>query len=176
MSRLAKRVITIPPTVEISLSSQKVLVRGPAGKNELLLHPEIEVIREAEKIWVKSPNLALTGTFNSLIYNLIWGVDKGYRMSLEVKGVGYKVSLRNGELELSVGKSHLDYVSIPCELQVELKSNRIIITGSDKQRVFEFANHIRVLRPPSIYKKNKGIYFLGEEKNLKLRSGKTLRK
>ncbi|CAG8684979.1 5336_t:CDS:1 [Racocetra fulgida] len=176
MSRLAKRVITIPPTVEISLSSQKILVQGPAGKNELLLHPEIEVIREAEKIWVKSPNLALTGTFNSLIYNLIWGADKGYRVVLEVKGVGYKVGLRNGELGLSVGKSHLDYVSIPRELQVELKSNQINITGSDKQRVFEFANHIRVLRPPSIYKKNKGIYFLGEEKNLKLRSGKTLRK
>ncbi|CAG8455243.1 21707_t:CDS:1 [Gigaspora margarita] len=176
MSQLTKRVITIPSTVEISLTAQKILAQGPAGKNELLLNPEIEVIREAEKIWIKSNNLALTGTFNSLIYNLILGVEKGYQAILDVKGVGYKVNLRDRMLELTVGNSHLDYIPIPPELKIEIKGNRITIIGSEKQKVFAFAKHIRTLRPPSIYKENKGIYLLGEDNNIKLRPGKTLRK
>lgn len=177
MSQLTNRIIIIPPQVEIVVDSRKVLVQGPLGKNELLINPIVEIIRTENKITTKSVNLALAGTFNSLIYNMIVGVSQGYQKTLEVKGVGYKVILKNDKLEFALGKSHYDYVTIPPELKVKLAGNKIIITGLDKQKVGKFAsNDIKVLRPPSIYKKNKGIYHLGEEKNIKIKPGKTLRK
>ena len=118
--------------------------------------------------------MVLAGTYNALISNLIKGVREGYEENLEVKGVGYKVVLKDKRLELSLGKSHLDYVDIPPELEVKVESNKIIIKGKDKQKVTSFAAAIRRLRLPSIYKKDKGIYYFGEE--IKLRSGKSLNK
>lgn len=178
MSKLTNRIIIIPPEVEVVVEKEKILVRGSLGKNELLINPAVEIIHTANKISTQSTaNLALAGTFNSLIYNLIEGVSRGYKETLEVRGVGYKVAWKNDQLEFSLGKSHYDYVPIPAGLQVELTGNKIIITGIDKQKVRKFAaNDIKVLCPPSIYKKNKGIYYLGEEKNIKLKVGKSLRK
>ena len=108
---------------------------------------------------------------------MIEGVNHGYKEVLEVKGVGYKVTQKDSKLEFALGKSHLDYVVIPSDLKVELEGNKIIITGLDKQKVHRFAhNDIKILRRPSVYKKNKGIYYLEEEKSIKLRPGKSLRK
>jgi large subunit ribosomal protein L6 len=171
MSKLTNRIITIPSEVEISQMEGKIFAQGPQGKNELNLNPNVEVIRDGNKISTTSTNLALAGTFNSLIFGLIEGVSKGYKVILEVKGVGYKVAHRDGKIELALGKSHLDYVPIPPDLQVAVENNKITITGVDKQKLHKFAaNEIKILRPPSIYKKDRGIYYLGE--NIKLRAGK----
>jgi ribosomal protein L6P/L9E len=87
------------------------------------------------------------------------------------------VSLKEGKLEFSLGKSHFNHVVIPRGLQVQVENNKITIKGSDKQKVNKFAaNDIRSLRKPSIYKKSKGIYYLGEEETIRLKAGKSLNK
>jgi large subunit ribosomal protein L6 len=177
MSKLTNRIIIVPPQVKVIVEKEKILARGPQGENELTINPVVEVQQEAKQILVRGENLVLVGTYNSLIYNLLHGVSQGYQKILEVKGVGYKVVLEGQKLKFSLGKSHSDYVDIPPDLKVVLEGNKIIISGVDKQKVHKFAaNDIKILRPPSIYKKNKGIYYLDEEKDLKLRPGKTLRK
>jgi len=139
--------------------------------------PAVEVIKEEDKITTKSNNSSLAGTYNSLISSMIKGVVEGHISIVEVKGVGYKVSLKEGKLEFSLGKSHLNYVVVPRELQVQVEGNKITIKGSDKQKVTKFAaNDIRSLRKPSIYKKSKGIYYVGEEETIKLKAGKSLNK
>ncbi|CAG8834974.1 19473_t:CDS:1, partial [Racocetra persica] len=50
--------------------------------------------------------------------------SKGYRATLEVKGVGYKVAYKEGKIELSLGKSHVDYVPIPLGLQAAVETNK----------------------------------------------------
>src|SRR5438034_1993118 len=166
MSRIANRIILLPPNVKINLTKGKISAHGPLGHSEeLIIPPEVEIIQQANEILTKSPNTALAGTYNSLISNLIEGTEKGYERIVEVRGSGYKVIQKEEKLEFSLGKSHLDYVTVPAQLEVKLERNRIIVKGLSKQRVTAFvANDIRrsLRRMPSIYKKNKGIYYLGE--------------
>lgn len=178
MSKIANRIISIPPNVKINLMEKEFRAEGPLGQSELLTIPSsIELIREENKILTKSENNALAGTYNSLIYNMIKGVTEGYERILEVKGIGYKVVLANKKLEFALGKSHLIYIDIPSQLEVKVEGNKITIKGLNKQIVNKFAaNEIKPLREPSIYKKSKGIYYLGEEENIKLKPGKSLNK
>ncbi len=47
---------------------------------------------------------------------------EGYELSLELIGVGYKVSLQGNVLNLSLGYSHSIYFEIPNELKVNVES------------------------------------------------------
>src|SRR6185312_7544493 len=58
-------------------------------------------------------------------------------------------------------------------IEVKVESNKVIIRGKNKQKVTSFAAAIRGLRLPSIYKKDKGIYYLGEAETIKLKARKS---
>src|SRR3954464_14518286 len=115
MSKIANRIIPIPTNVKVSLNKEIFFAEGPLGRSEELTIPStIEIVNEENKLFTKftkSENIALAGTYNSLIYNIIKGVVEGYEKVLEVKGIGYKVSLKDKILEFSLGKSHLVYIS-----------------------------------------------------------------
>src|SRR6185503_13531886 len=177
MSKIADRVIYIPEKVKVNLGRGTISAEGPLGKSEELSIPSnLEITNQENKLNTKSVNSALAGTYNALISNLIKGVAEGHESIIEVKGVGYKVSSKEGKLEFSLGKSHLNYVTIPAELEVKVEGNKITIRGKDKQKATSFAAAIRNLRLPSIYKKDKGIYYLGEAETIKLKAGKSLNK
>jgi len=177
MSKIANRIISIPEKVKVNLERGIIFVEGPLGKSEELIIPSnLEIINQENKLSTKSVNSALAGTYNSLISNLIKGVVEGHESIVEVKGIGYKVSLNERKLEFFLGKSHPDYLVVPFGLEVKVEGGKIIIRGKDKQKVNNFAAKIRCLRLPSIYKKDKGIYYLGEAENIKLKAGKSLNK
>ena len=69
----------------------------------------------------------------------IKGVTEGYQEILEVKGIGYKVSLKDNKLEFLLGKSHPIILDIPKELKVKVEGSKIIIKGVNKQQVRKFA-------------------------------------
>jgi len=76
-----------------------------------------------------------------------------------------------------LGKSHPILLDIPKELEVKIDGNKIIIKGVNKQQVRKFAaSDIKPLCLPSVYKKAKGIYYVGEEEGIKLKPGKSLNK
>jgi large subunit ribosomal protein L6 len=177
MSKIANRIISIPANVKIYYQEGVISAEGPLGKSEkLTICPEVEIVIQEDKISTKSVNSALAGTYNALISNLVKGVVEGYKTVVKVEGVGYKVALKDKKLEFSLGKSHLDYLDIPPGLKVKVKGNEITVESLDKQEGSSFvANHIRPLRRPSIYKKSKGIYYLGEEETIKLKTGKSLK-
>ncbi|CAG8451856.1 7339_t:CDS:10 [Scutellospora calospora] len=174
MSKIANRVILIPQKVKINLGVGTISAEGPLGKGEELIIPaNLEIINQENNLITKSTNYALAGTYNALISNMIKGVVEGHESIVEVKGVGYKVFSKEGKLEFFLGKSHPDYVVIPPELEVKVTGNKITIKGKDKQKVTNLAAAIRCLRLPNIYKKDKGIYYLGEAKTIKLKAGKS---
>ena len=180
MSKIADRIIPIPEKVKINLGEGVISAEGPLGKSEELSIPAtLKVIIEENKLSIKaadSSSIPLAGTFNALISNNIKGVVKPYEVVLEIKGVGYKVLLNGNELELFLGKSHTDRIKIREELEVKVESSKIIIKGKDKQKVSSFAANIRCLRLPSIYKRNKGIYYLGEAETIKVKAAKSASK
>lgn len=177
MSKVANRIIPVPSNVKVFVSKESIAVEGPLGRSEIFFPSGLEVASKESKISTKSKNAALAGTHNSLIYNAIKGVTKGYREILEVKGIGYKVSLKDNKLEFLLGKSHPIILDIPKGLKIKVEGNKIIIEGVNKQQVRKFAvNDIKSLCLPSVYKKSKGIYYVGEEESIKLKPGKSLNK
>ena len=99
----------------------------------------------------------------ALLANMIDGVTNGYKKRLEIQGVGYKAELKGKNLVLSVGFANQITMPIPaqrdrCTLE---GSNKIHVTGADKQAVGQFAADVRKVRKPEPYK-GKGIRYEGE--------------
>ena len=167
MSRIGKRVLTIPENVNVELNEQTIVVKGPKGELTLNLDPSVKVKVEEGSITVLPLNELkhtneMHGTINAHIRNMIIGVTSGYTKGLEIVGVGYRFTVKGKVLAIQDGKSHLDNVDIPEGLTVKQVSNtEIEISGIDKCKVGEFAAEIRDLRKPEPYK-GKGIHYVGE--------------
>jgi large subunit ribosomal protein L6 len=106
----------------------------------------------------------------ALIRNMIKGVTEGYTVVLEVVGLGYRAAVKGNNLELNLGYSHPIIYPIPSDVKIEVKENKIYVSGIDKQRVGQVAAEIRAFRKPDAYK-GKGIRYEGEQ--LRLKAGKT---
>ena len=167
MSRIGNRVLTIPEKVNVEWNGQELKVKGPKGELSLEIYKDIKVEIEDNKITItKLNNLKHTnemqGTTNANIRNMMIGVSEGYKKGLEIVGVGYRFTVKGNVLSVQDGKSHLDNVDIPSNLEVKAISNtEIEISGIDKCAVGQFAAEIRSLRAPEPYK-GKGIKYAGE--------------
>ena len=88
-------------------------------------------------------------------------MDKGYSISLEIKGVGYRAAVQGKVLNLQLGHSHDINFDIPEGLEIKVEKNIITISGTDKQAVGQAAAEIRDFRPPEPYK-GKGVKYTDE--------------
>jgi large subunit ribosomal protein L6 len=175
LSRLGRKAIPIPSGVEISVSYGEVTVKGPRGTLKQAIHPEVSVKLQDGEVVVERQSArkfhrSLHGLTRTLIANAITGTTEGYRKTLELMGVGYRVQQSGAGITLNVGFSHSVDVQ-PLEgvtLSVE-GNNRIHVEGNDKQKVGQIAAVIRRVRPPNAYKE-KGIRYAGEV--LRLKPGK----
>ena len=97
---------------------------------------------------------------------------KGFSKRLEIVGVGYRVRKAGRVLVLQLGYSHPIEVLLPdgIEATIEGNSNRIVLSGIDKQMVGQTAANIRALRKPDPYKQ-KGVRYAGER--LRSKEGKS---
>lgn len=167
MSRIGKKLISVPSGVEVKIEPDFIFVKGPKGELRETIHPRVTVVLESNelKITVKDPELkadkALWGLYGSVIKNMIMGVTFGFEKKLEVNGVGYKVALSGEKLTLHLGFSHPIEFALPKGISAEIDKNIISIKGIDKRLVGAVASEIRALRPPEPYK-GKGIKYIDE--------------
>ena len=168
MSRIGRMPITIPNGVEINVDGQEVTVKGPKGTlSEIIVEP-IKVVRNDDgSIGVERPdddrrNRSLHGLSRTLINNMVVGVTEGYKKTLEIVGVGYRVAAAGNNLEFALGLSHPVSVVAPEGISFEVESpTRFHVSGINKQRVGEVSANIRKLRKPDPYK-GKGVRYQGE--------------
>ena len=98
MSRIGKRVLTIPENVNVDVVDNTVTVKGPKGELKLDLIKTLKVNVEENKLTVeklkedKFTN-QMHGTTNANINNMIIGVSEGYKKELEIIGVGYRFAV-----------------------------------------------------------------------------------
>ncbi len=181
MSRIGKKLITIPSGVTIDVSSDnKVTVKGPKGTLSEIINPDIIVEIEGVELVVKRPteqkrHKALHGLYRSLINNMVIGVSDGYKREMEIIGVGYKAANQGNILELNLGYSHAVFMAIPEELKVTTSMDKgqnpkVFLEGIDKQLIGQVAAKIKSLRKVEPYK-GKGIRFIGEQ--VRRKAGKT---
>lgn len=167
MSRIGKKIISVPENVEIKVQDQQILVKGPKGKLKQFLPDfvKIEIKDNQLKVLVKNPEekkqRACWGTFARLISNMIQGVTQGFEKKLELVGVGYRAEKQGDKIILNVGFSHLIEYLIPENIEADVEQRTIIIRGIDKQLVGETAAQIRKFKKPEPYK-GKGIKYSDE--------------
>ena len=168
MSRIGKKPVIIPANVTLDIAAGNVVtVKGPKGTLTNALHPDMILNLEGNVLTVSRPtdepnHRALHGLTRTLIANMVEGVDKGYAKELEVNGVGYRAEKKGNQLVMRLGFSHevimeeIDGITIECPTP-----NKILVKGTDKQVVGQFAAEVRGKRPPEPYK-GKGIKYTTE--------------
>ena len=168
MSRIGRAPIAVPAGVEVSIADNNVVtVKGPKGTLVEQFHPNMTITLADGVVTVTRPNdlkenSSLHGLTRTLIHNMIVGVTEGYKKSLDVNGVGYRVALEGGKLVMNLGFSHQVTMEAPEGITIEVPNqNQIVIAGYDKQLVGQFAAEVREKRPPEPYK-GKGIKYSDE--------------
>ena len=176
MSRIGRMPVVIPKGVTVELKDRTVRVKGPRGELSRALPAGIEVAVEQGVVNVSRPNdepraRALHGLTRALVANMVEGVDKGFRKTLEIQGVGYKAETRPYGVNLVVGYSHPVEFRAPDGVKISVENNTVVrIEGADKEKVGQVAAEIRLVRPPEPYK-GKGIRYQGEQ--VRRKAGKT---
>ena len=167
MSRIGKMPISVPAGVNVGVSERVVTVKGPKGELTLRCAEPIQVSVENGSVNVTRPddekrNKQLHGLTRTLIANMVRGVTAGYSKTLEIVGVGYRAQAQGRKLNVSVGFSHPVVIEPPAGIDIKVEgTNKIVISGADRQAVGQMAAQIRGIRPPEPYK-GKGIRYEGE--------------
>jgi large subunit ribosomal protein L6 len=167
MSRVAKNPIELPKGVETTLTDSTVSVKGGKGNLQLELHRLVGVTQDGGVLQVVAKDAtrqakAMSGTFRSLVANMVVGVSEGFQKKLELQGVGYRAKAEGNNVNLTLGFSHPINYALPEGVTAETPTQtEIIISGADKQRVGQVAAEIRDFRPPEPYK-GKGVRYADE--------------
>jgi len=184
MSRIGKKVIELPEKVSVAVDTNNIVtVKGPKGTLSQQIDVDIKVVLEDNNLTVERPteqkrHKALHGLYRALISNMVVGVTQGYKIDLEIVGVGYKAAANNNVLEFSLGYSHTIFFAVPKEVVVSAVTEKgknpiVTLEGIDKQLVGQIAAKIKSLRPVEPYK-GKGVRVLGE--TVRRKAGKTASK
>lgn len=168
MSRIGKKIITIPAKTEVKVDGNTVTVKGPLGELVRTFNPGIKIEVKDGKISFTPVAKKMTvdlnslwGTISSHVNNMIVGVNKAYEKKLIVEGVGFKADVVGTNLVFKLGFSHPITVAIPKNLKVASEKNVITISGIDKEFIGKYVAEIRALKKPEPYK-GKGIRYADE--------------
>ncbi len=175
MSRIGKKEIILPAGVTVMVEPGAVTVKGPKGELTTPVHPKVGYAVEGTTVKVSRVDdtrmaRAQHGLRRTLLANLVDGVSKGFTKTLEVIGVGYKVSAQGDTVSLSVGYSHPVDFKLPAGIEAKVEGNKLTLAGIDKQLVGETAARIRRVRPPEPFK-GKGIKY--ETETIRRKAGKS---
>jgi large subunit ribosomal protein L6 len=167
MSRIGKLPIKIPVNVDISWKESELIVKGRFGILQKTIPEVLQINKNDDNLIVSlkdktRTNSALYGLYRTLVNNMIIGVSEQFKITLNLKGVGYRANVQGKSLILNLGYSHPVKIDIPTDISVEVVQNTILnLKGCDKEKLGLFASQIRAWRLPEPYKA-KGILYEGE--------------
>ena len=180
MSRIGKMPVVIPGGVTFTLGEGNLLtVKGPKGELTRKLSADMNIAQEEGQLVITRPSdlkrhKALHGLTRTLINNMVVGVTEGYTKRLEINGTGYRAAKNGNKLTLNLGYSHPVEMTDPDGVTSEVEgTNKIAITGIDKEKVGQYAANIRAKRPPEPYK-GKGIKY--DTEHIRRKAGKAGKK
>ncbi len=182
MSRIGKLPVAIPDKVTVEVAGSVVRVKGPKGELSQAVLPVVSVKIDNGQVVVErngdaKPHRSAHGLTRTLVANMVEGVSKGFRKSLEIQGVGYRAAKSGEKLNLTLGFSHPVSYDAPSGIAFTVEgTSKVHVDGIDKQQVGQVAAEIRGIRPPEPYK-GKGVRYEGEVIRKKLgKAGKAGKK
>lgn len=157
MSRIGNAVINLPAGVTVEAKDKVITVKGPKGTLTQTYDPVISLTVENNTVKFtraneQGPTKAKHGLYRALTANMVKGVTEGFKKTLIVNGVGWKVAKQGKKLVMNVGFSHpveleeIEGINIECPSQTE-----IVVNGIDKEKVGQFAAVVRGVREPEPY-------------------------
>ncbi len=167
MSRVGNKHIPIPDGTTVTVDGPDITAKGKHGTLSVSVKDSVNVEVVDGKIVITNAtglkeHRKFHGLYRALVNNIVTGVTDGFTRKLELVGVGYRASVKGGDIMLEVGYSNPMRLPIPEGIKTSVEKNTtIILWGIDKQQVGQFAANIRAVRPPEPYK-GKGIRYQGE--------------
>ncbi len=186
-SRTGKRPVPVPKGVQVAIAGNDVTLKGPKGELKRKLHAAVKV-EEGKAGLVVTPRegtgrdgTQYQGLGRALLSSAIQGVAEGYKVSLDLYGVGYRADLKGQSLTLGLGLSHQVKLDLPKGVagrvetidEAGTKRPRLHLESNDKDLLGLTAARIRSFRPPEPYK-GKGVRYTGEV--VKQKAGKAASK
>lgn len=176
MSRIGNKHIKIPAGTNVSVNGNEITVSGKLGTLVRTIDSSIKVeVSDATVILSRvnnsSPVKAKHGLYRSLLNNMVQGVSEGFKKSLTINGVGYKVVKQGNKIVMSIGYSHpVEFQEIE-GIKFELPTaTEIVVCGIDKELVGQVAANIKLTKPVEPYH-HYGIKYTGEY--VRKKEGKT---
>ena len=144
MSRVGKKPISIPSSVQVSIEGSKIVFKGGKLTKELETYGRVGVsFKDGELTFsLNGENAqakAYWGTYRALANNIVVGLTEGFTKQLEINGVGYKAAVKGKVLELALGHQGVGEVE-PCEF---ILVGRIYAESLDKP-VVERTVHVEL--------------------------------
>ncbi|MBM3585518.1 MAG: 50S ribosomal protein L6 [Alphaproteobacteria bacterium] len=164
MSRAGKNPIAVPSGVQVAVNGREVSVKGKLGALSYSVTPEVDVALAEGRVTVTprdgtKRSRSMWGTTQRRLRNMVRDVQDGFRVNLEINGVGYRAQTDGKALTLQLGHSHDMVVPIPASIKVTCeRPTAISLVGPDRVEVGQLAANIRGYRPPEPYK-GKGIKY-----------------
>ncbi len=174
-SRVGKVPLPLPAGVEAKITGRMISIKGPKGAIERELPNEVKVELKDKTLFV-SPvagsgrrGKQFQGLVRALLGGMVEGTAKGFQISMDLIGVGYRAEVKGQQLNLALGLSHPVQFKLPDQIQARveiideagIKKPRLHLSSHDKMVLGQTAARIRSFRPPEPYK-GKGVRYTGE--------------
>ncbi|MDD5473473.1 MAG: 50S ribosomal protein L6 [Candidatus Methanoperedens sp.] len=148
-----KRTIGIPEGVNVTVDKMDVSVSGPQGQlKRELWYPGITIKKVDSEVVVETDmsrreQLAMLGTFESHLKNMITGVSQGYEYIMKVVYSHFPIQLKAEGKQVLIGnflgEKKARKANIMGNAKVAIKGDQVVITGINKEEVGQTAANIR---------------------------------
>ena len=149
-----KRTIEIPEGVKVNIDNINVSVSGPQGQlQRKLWYPGITIKKADSQVIVETnlsrkEQLAMLGTYESHIKNMIVGVTRGYEYTMKVVYSHFPIQLKTeGEkviINNFLGEKKSRKANILGNTKVTIKGDQVILNGINKEDVGQTAANIHM--------------------------------
>lgn len=163
--------IRIPENIKIDIFNDYILIQ----KNNIIIKKKkmknILLYKYINNLFfIILNNNTVPRNYLTILFNLMWGLEKNFYKQLLLVGIGYKVVIENSKLIFRLGYSHpLEYI-MPSDVKIiNPKPQTLIVYGINLEKVTQIAAELKKLKAPEPYK-GKGICYFTEK--IKLKSGK----
>ena len=128
MSKIGKKIISIPKDSSVKNENGLITITGPKGSKQLSINDKIFSAKVNENNEFNITPLVtkkldkktsiMWGTYRSLINNAVLGVSVGHQKILDITGVGFRANLKEDMLTMQLGFSHDVHYRVPKNAKV----------------------------------------------------------
>ncbi|MDR2458892.1 MAG: 50S ribosomal protein L6 [Holosporales bacterium] len=167
MSRVGKHKVGVPAGISVVCENNTLNIKKAGIEQRYSVPQCIKVSVSNDGILFEPVNQeqstrALWGTSQRNVSNIIRGLVDGFKVDLEMVGVGYKAAVNGKKLVMQLGFSHDIEYDIPDGISIVCpKPTLMVVSGHSKKQVGDVAALLRGYRKPEPYK-GKGVVRSGE--------------